>query len=424
MGRIFGRKPKITSTSGPFFFLKPSLLLLLFFLTFCPSLQAQTEWVTLFQDNFEDGFLPDWDIFPSGWGIELEGTNHVLGGSVSEGSPNIWIVNRNGYNWNNFSMKMRVKLITGNISILFRHIRHELASYSIAFYESFVSLNKSLNYTGYELNRYEGPNNLNTWHDIEIIVIENNIKIFLNGNLRIEYNDPNPILNGTIGFGTFPGCHVWVDDIIVNGKSPDLLQGYKWIRSGGPPGGLGYDIRIHPTNKNLMFVTDNPSGVNKSFDSGRTWIQKNNGIDIRTAGTVDNIPIFSLTIDPNNPDIVWAGMQNRNGIFKSIDGGETWEKKNNGIGDHDTDISVRGFGVHPQNSNIVLAGAEIGTGIQGRKFTLTKGKIFKTTDGGKTGVVSGKETTLSGLSFLIIPLRTSFMPPPAFGTGRPLIQSG
>ena len=163
---------------------------------------------------------------------------------------------------------------------------------------------------------------------------------------------------------------------------PHVKQIQPWIRTGGPSGGLGYDVRIHPQNKNIMFVTDNPSGVNKSYDGGVTWTQKNEGISSRTGPAGDGIPIFSLTIDPNNPDIVWAGIQSTKGIYKSTDGGETWVKKDNGVVEEDT-ISFRGFAVHPRDSNIVFAGAEISTGIPGIEFDKTHGGIYKTEDGGE-----------------------------------------
>lgn len=154
-----------------------------------------------------------------------------------------------------------------------------------------------------------------------------------------------------------------------------------WDRTGGPSGGLGYDVRIHPTDKNIMFVTDNPSGVNKSYDGGATWVQRNEGITTRTGPSLDGIPIFSLTIDPNNTEIVWAGTQNARGVYKSTDGGETWVKRDNGI-IQDNAISFRGFAIRPNNSNVVFAGAEISTGILGIEFDKTKGRIYKTEKGG------------------------------------------
>jgi photosystem II stability/assembly factor-like uncharacterized protein len=174
-----------------------------------------------------------------------------------------------------------------------------------------------------------------------------------------------------------------IDDILVLGEAPPSPPlGYTWVRTGGPSGGLGYDVRIHPDQKNTMYITDNPTGVNKSLDGGATWIPKNSGITIRTGPSLDGIPIFSLTIDPNNPNILWAGTQNARGVYKSTDGGETWVKKDNGVTEG-SEISFRNFGVHPQDTNIVLAGAEISTGVLGQEFDKTKGKIYKTIDGGQ-----------------------------------------
>ena len=131
-----------------------------------------------------------------------------------------------------------------------------------------------------------------------------------------------------------------------------------------------------------MFVSDNPSGVNKSIDGGNTWNAANNGITVKGGSSGDAIPIFSLTIDPNNPDIIWTGTQNMRGIFKSTDCGNTWTKMDNGVKEWN-EITFRGFAVKPGNSNIVFAGAEITTSKLGKEFNCTKGKIYKTIDGGK-----------------------------------------
>ena len=172
-----------------------------------------------------------------------------------------------------------------------------------------------------------------------------------------------------------------------------------WLKTGGPSGGLGYDVRIHPEDKNIMFVTDNPSGVNKSYDAGKTWTQRNKGITTRTGSSGDGIPVFSLTIDPNNPNIVWTGTQNAKGIYKSIDCGETWTKMDNGVME-DNEISFRGFGIDPNNSDIVFAGAEIETGVLGIEFTRVKGKIYRTENGGKNWCCVWKGGSLA--RFIII----------------------
>jgi hypothetical protein len=77
-----------------------------------------------------------------------------------------------------------------------------------------------------------------------------------------------------------------------------------WTRLGGPIGGLGYDIRMRADNPDIMYVTDAWSGAYKSTDGGQTWFPINEGIQTRTGSSGDAIPVFSLTIDPNNNDIL------------------------------------------------------------------------------------------------------------------------
>ena len=163
--------------------------------------------------------------------------------------------------------------------------------------------------------------------------------------------------------------------------APLPAQASVWIRTGGPPGGLGYDVRIHPTDKRIMFVTDNPSGVNKTYDGAAEWVKRNEGITTRSGSSGDGIPIFCLTIDPNDPEIVWAGTQNALGVYKSTDGGETWVEKTNGIVQEAT--SFRNFGIRPGNSSVVFAGVEISTGLMGIEFDKARGRIYKTEDGGE-----------------------------------------
>lgn len=162
-------------------------------------------------------------------------------------------------------------------------------------------------------------------------------------------------------------------------------QGAPWVSTGGPVGGLGYDVRIHPTSKQIMFVTDNYAGVIKSTDRGKSWRPANTGISVRGGPSGDAYTIFSLTIDQNDPNIVWAGTNGDGGafgVFKSTDGGGTWALKNTGISDGGFGIVFRGFTVQTGNSSVVYAQAELPTAVQGREFNRTTGRVYKSTDGG------------------------------------------
>jgi photosystem II stability/assembly factor-like uncharacterized protein len=158
-----------------------------------------------------------------------------------------------------------------------------------------------------------------------------------------------------------------------------------WVRTGGPPGGLGYDIRYNFANPNVWHVTDSYAGAFISTDSGRTWLPSSDGIPPQAGPSGDAIPVFSLTVDPHDPDIIWAGTNPTGHIYRSIDGGRSWEQRDNGVTmDYGGGLSFRGFTVDPRSSDIVYAMGETADPLTG--FAVwgsgTGGVIFKTADGG------------------------------------------
>ncbi|MGE3577885.1 MAG: WD40/YVTN/BNR-like repeat-containing protein, partial [Vicinamibacterales bacterium] len=158
---------------------------------------------------------------------------------------------------------------------------------------------------------------------------------------------------------------------------------------GGPTGGLGYDIKARPDNPDILFVTDANAGVHRSVDGGLTWAAVNAGMTAREGPSRDGIPAFCLTIDPNAPDIVWVGMQNSQGIYRSADGGNTWEKRTTGITETQG-LTIRGLTVQPGNSSVVYAAGEIssiawaGQELWGREFDRVQGVVYRSTDSGLT----------------------------------------
>lgn len=165
----------------------------------------------------------------------------------------------------------------------------------------------------------------------------------------------------------------------------NIAYAESWVYTGGPVGGIGYDVRIQPTNKNIMFFTDNSTGVIKSNNSGQSWFSSNNGIDAEGA-TMGIYPIFCLTIDPNDNDILWTGTNATNGnfgIYKSIDGGVTWQSKINGVSlNGEPNLTFRGFTVQPGNSNIVYAQAEVPLDEHEANGQKTIGRVYKSVNGG------------------------------------------
>lgn len=187
--------------------------------------------------------------------------------------------------------------------------------------------------------------------------------------------------------GESHGCNTFLFMVLVCASNLAFAAG--WVSMGGPLGGLGYDVRIHPGDKNVMYVTDNFAGVSKTIDNGQTWSPSNSGITTKGGTSGDAVNIFSLTLDPNNPNTIWAGTFGDGqafGVFKSTDGGTTWTRKNNGmtLGGNFA-LIFRGFTIQQGNSNVVYAQAEVRTtpDLNGWQFFRSKGRVYKTVDGGE-----------------------------------------
>src|SRR5579884_2152382 len=93
-------------------------------------------------------------------------------------------------------------------------------------------------------------------------------------------------------------------------------------------------IAIAASDPNVIYVgtgettirgnVSHGDGVYKSTDGGKTW---------KNMGLADTRHIAKVRIHPQNPDLVYVaalghawGPNDERGLFRSIDGGETWEK--------------------------------------------------------------------------------------------------
>ncbi len=339
----------------------------------------------LYQEDFTTGDARGWSL-EQGWGIIAEGDNPVL---VGEGHA--WARPPETENYpGDFRVRFRLKLVRGSIHMVYR--MNNSGRYYIGFDANGSYFHKQYwPDTFIDLLRLSFSHSLDTWHDIEIVGTGDRIQFYADGRLELEYTDPEPLLYGTFAFETLDDGLAYIDDIVVYGPAPaagSAPTGLTWVRTGGPLGGLGYDIRMRPDNPDIMYVTDAWAGVFMSTDGGANWEPSNNGITTRTGESGDAIPVFCLTIDPHDPDTIWVGTQNVRGIFKSVDGGQTWAEMDNGVQEREG-ITFRGFTVDPRSSDIVYAAAELSSWVwagqprPGREFDMTGGVVYRTTDGGQ-----------------------------------------
>ena len=179
----------------------------------------------------------------------------------------------------------------------------------------------------------------------------------------------------------------------VNGgvwKSNDYGRTWSPIFDQQPTQSIGA-IAVAPSDPNIVYVGSGEGlhrpdlsvgdGIYKSSDAGKTWTH----LGLRGA---QQIP--ALAVDPRDPNRLFAavlghpyGPSEERGIFRSTDGGVTWQKvlyKDENTGGSD-------IALDPSNPDAVYAclwEAREGPWEDGNLFNGTGGGLFKSTDGGNT----------------------------------------
>lgn len=149
------------------------------------------------------------------------------------------------------------------------------------------------------------------------------------------------------------------------------------LRGIGPAvmGGRIADIAVSPINSSTWYVAVGSGGVWKTANSGITWTP-----------IFDQQPSYSIgtvTLDPNNPEVVWVGTGENvsgrhvgwgDGVYKSMDGGATWKQMGLKKSEHIGKILI-----DPRNSDVAYVAAEGPLWSSGGERGL-----YKTADGGTT----------------------------------------
>jgi photosystem II stability/assembly factor-like uncharacterized protein len=155
-------------------------------------------------------------------------------------------------------------------------------------------------------------------------------------------------------------------------------------------------IIVHPDNSNIIWVaaqgplwsSGGERGIFKSTNGGKTWVNK---LEIN-----EWTGITDLVIDPSNPDVLYAASWQRHrnvaaymgggpgtSIYKSFDGGETWNKIDNGL--PSSNMGKIGLAISPMNPEVLYAAIEL---------ERRKGAVYRSSNSG--GSWTKMSDTVSG----------------------------
>lgn len=188
------------------------------------------------------------------------------------------------------------------------------------------------------------------------------------GDVMVAPSDPNVIYVGS-GEGL---------------QRPDLSTGDGMYRSGDGGktwaniglknaqqiGGLFVDYK--DPNRVFVAALGHPYGANeergifRTLDGGKSW-KKVLYIDADTGA-------FQVEIDPNNPNVVYADLYEGrqgpwengqwqgpgSGLYKSVDGGDTWRKLTKGLPTTEQGLGRIGFCISRSNPNVLYATVDAG----------------------------------------------------------------
>jgi photosystem II stability/assembly factor-like uncharacterized protein len=187
-------------------------------------------------------------------------------------------------------------------------------------------------------------------------------------------------------------------------KTDDYGRTWKPIFDDQPTGSIGA-LAVSPSNPNIIYVGSGEGlqrpdlstgdGIYKSTDAGKTWTH---------LGLRAGEQIGAIIVDPLNADRLFVavlghpyGANTERGVFRSVDGGATWEK----VLYKDENTGAIALAFAPNNPQIIYAdmwASRLGPWENGEWQGSNSG-FFKSTDGGTTWqpLTKGLPTTKQGL---------------------------
>jgi photosystem II stability/assembly factor-like uncharacterized protein len=200
-------------------------------------------------------------------------------------------------------------------------------------------------------------------------------------------------LNSNIIYCGTGEANISADSYAGFGMLKSIDYGETWVVSGLEESRHIAELEVHPANTDIIYAavsgglySKSPDrGIYKSTDAGGNWS--------KVLFLSDSTSAIDVAIDPNDVNIVYAAMWERlrgpsfrkaaglgSGIYKSTDGGNSWDQLLNGLPSPDPIIGRISIAVAQSNSNYVYALYKKASGPNGSSNTFHK--FFSSTNKG------------------------------------------
>ena len=176
---------------------------------------------------------------------------------------------------------------------------------------------------------------------------------------------------------TFLGCWLAALAPLALAQAPDsrLFSEMQWRSIGPPRAGRARALAGVPSQPNVFYIGFDNGGVWRSTDYGSTWIPL---FDHESTGSIG-----AIAVAPSDPNIIYVGsgagiirpdLATGNGMYKSSDAGKTWTH----LGLRDSQM-IANIDIDPRNPNRLFVA------VLGHPYGPNPERgIFRSTDGGAT----------------------------------------